>query len=76
MKVRMFEGFYDVAEKGSDSDYYLAPVAFPMREQAPPPYEEVLITNEQELREWADVAFVDYNIWTMEVPAGAIVEEE
>ncbi len=74
MKVRMLEGFYGREEMGSDSDYYLAPVSFPMRETLPDPSSPlapdvgVTITNEEELEAWASEKFVEHNVWDMEVP--------
>lgn len=80
MKIRLIEGFYGLEEMGSDSDYYLAPVSFPMHETVLDHYsydeKEVIITNEAELREWAEEAFVEYTIWNMDVPRAAIVEED
>lgn len=76
----MIEGFYGVDLMGSDSDYYLAPIDFPMTETVPDPdsHEDLAvdITNEQELQAWADVNFAEHNIFEMEVPAEAVVKED
>lgn len=75
-KVRMSEGFYGREEMGSDSDYYLAPVVYPMREMLEDSLsqgeEEVVINNDRELEEWAEQKFVDHTLWWMDVPHGAV----
>ena len=75
----MIEGFYGLDQMGSDSDYYLSPVAFPMTETIPDPTSdgdvEVHITNTAELEAWADVFFVEHNIFEMEDPPAAVVKE-
>ncbi len=74
MKVRMLQGFYGREAMGSDSDYYLAPVSFPMHETLPHPESldgtgvDVTITNEEELEAWASEKFVEHEVWDMEVP--------
>ena len=75
MKIRMLEGHYGREEMGSDADYFLEPVSFPMQ-QTLPHYldqgeEEVEISDEEELRRWAEEVFVEYEIWDMEVPLAA-----
>lgn len=77
MKVRMIEGFY--GNPGNESDYYLAPVAYPMQETLEHPLDQgeddVTITNEFELKEWAEEKFMSYDIWDMEIPPEAIVTD-
>lgn len=83
-KVRMIEGFYGIDEMGSASDYFLEPVVFPQTKLSFDydsdddgfGEQEVTITKEDELREWAAREFAEYRIWTMEVPEGAIVKED
>lgn len=79
MKIRMLEGHYSREEMGDDADYFLEPVSFPMQ-QTLPHYldggeEEVEISNEEELQQWADEVFVEYEIWDMEVPLAACRDE-
>jgi hypothetical protein len=60
---------------------YLSPVAYPMEEtymgDDPEHEQTITITNDAELKEWADAYFGedDWEIWDMPVPEGAIVEE-
>lgn len=82
MKIRMIEGFYGLDQMGSDSDYYLAPVSYPMKETMEDPDSpdgatlELDITCDAELQAWADVKFTEHNVWEMEVPGGAVVKED
>ena len=70
----MLQGFYGREEMGSDSDYFLAPVSFPMHETLEDPDSwgapdvDVVITNEEELEAWASEKFVEHEVWDMEVP--------
>lgn len=78
----MLEGFYGIEQMGSDSDYFLSPVSYPMTETMPDPSEasdgelEVDISNDLELEAWASAKFVEHNIFEMEIPAGAVVKED
>ena len=80
MKIKMLEGFYCVEEMGSDSDYFLQPVCYPMTETMPDPESDkvlaVPIANDQELNAWASQKFVEYSVFEMEVPPGAVVKED
>lgn len=82
MKVRMIEGFYGVDQMGSDSDYYLSPLAYPMTETMPNPDPladedvEVDITNDAGLEAWANVTFAEHTIFEMDVPSGSVVKED
>lgn len=74
MKVRVLHGFYGRQAKWSNSDYYLAPVSFPMHEtlENPDPSLDapisVTITNDEELEGWAYEKFVEHNVLDVEVP--------
>lgn len=77
MKIRMIEGFYE--QPGDETDYYLAPVAFPMQVEYlddDPNYPGKMdLHDEDALRGWAERRFLSYEVWDMEVPQGALVEE-
>ncbi len=69
---------YDYDDSRPVPQAYLNAVSFPMTETdyGDSPDEgdaEITITNEEELRAWAESAFASYEIWDMEVPEGAIV---
>lgn len=62
---------------------YLSTVRFPMEEvdytddlDAMRDDGMITINNEEELKAWAELAFVSYQIWDMKIPEGTIVKEE
>jgi hypothetical protein len=75
----MIEGHYGREEMGSDSDYFLESVSFPMKRTIPHTLDsgedEVVIHNEEELKQWAEEVFVAHMIWDMEVPFAACRDE-
>lgn len=81
MKVRMVMGEYEQPEPHA-LDVFLATVDFPMEVEPLDadgiPQGEPMMTlhTEEEFRQWADKRFAAYEIWDMQIPAAAIVEEE
>ena len=89
-KIRMFYGGYEDPE--GPSDYYLAPVVFPMYVDDPRDAAEIhesagigefdvetgarIIRGEDELEEWANFRFGHYDVWDMEVPRAAVKDDE
>lgn len=86
MRVRMIIGEYEFQEPYA-LDIFLAPLEFPMQVERVDEVDldhipegetefETYLYSEAQLREWADVRFATYQIWDMEVPQAAMLEEE
>ena len=67
-------------DEGPVPQAFLQTVAFPMEM----PYrgddlersDTVTLQSEEELKEWAEAAFASYEIWDMEVPRAAVVDQD
>ena len=81
MKVRMIIGEYEeYDDEGPVPQAFLQTVAFPMempyRGDDPEHSDTVTLQSEEELKEWAEAAFASYEIWDMEVPRAAVVDQD
>lgn len=81
MKIRILIGEtenYD--SKMLCSNAYIEIVAFPMKDMTYYGDDEdkdlITLHNEEELKEWAEIAFLDYEIWEPSLPEGAIIEDD